>query len=130
MEITYRAAILQDAEALTQLMHQAGGDSLQFVLDELAPAVSARALYAQMIAESGSEYSYQHCLVAQVSTGAVVGMAHAFPVARLRDQPHKSDLTQRELHLRDRTKLQDWGSYCLNNIAVIPSSRVGVSLLG
>lgn len=123
MEVIYRAAVPQDAEALTELMLQAGGETLQFVLDELAPDVSARALYAHMAASTEGECSYRHCLVAQVDTAAVVGMVNAFPAVRLQDQPHASDLSQREVHLRHRTELQDWGSYCLNNIAVAPPFR-------
>ncbi|MBX9934830.1 MAG: GNAT family N-acetyltransferase [Methylobacterium sp.] len=119
MEIEYRAAAPQDAEALTDLMLQAGGDTLQFVLDGLAPGVSAWALYAHMVCSTESECSYRHCLVAEVGA-AVVGMANAFPTARLRDEPHAFALSQREIHIRQRTEVQDWGSYCLNNIAVAP----------
>lgn len=87
MQVTYRDAVLEDATSLTELMLLAGGDILQFVLDELAPGVSARKLYMHMVTSLESECSYRHCVVASIRAGqseVVIGMANAFPTALLK----------------------------------------------
>lgn len=123
MQITYRDAVLEDATSLTELMVRAGGDILQFVLDEVAPGVSAQELYMHMVTSLDSECSYRHCVVASIRAGqseVVVGMANAFPTALLKGESTPYDLSKREAHLQPRTKMQDWDSYFLNQIAVLP----------
>jgi GNAT superfamily N-acetyltransferase len=123
MQVTYRNAVLEDATSLTELMLRAGGDILQFVLDELAPGVRAKQLYMHMITSLESECSYQNCIVATIRAGQsemVIGMVNAFPTARLKGASSACDLSDRETHLKPRTEMQDWDSYFLNQIAVFP----------
>lgn len=126
MEIVVRAALPEDSVTLVELMLQAAGDTLQFILDDLEPRVSAAEVFKHMISSSDSECSYRHCWVAVVQSGAhapVVGMMNAFPASLLSEQTMPSNLSSREVHLWPRTALQDWGSYCLNSLAVFPLYR-------
>lgn len=116
MTVRIRAAQADDVAAAAGLMDQAGGDVLQFVLDEIAPQVGSRDLLAHMFTAGDNECSHRHCLVAEAD-GAVVGLANAFPTALLAPMPDGT-LSSRERHLKPRTDLNDEGSYRLNMIAV------------
>lgn len=126
MEITVRAAVPEDIVTLVELMLQAGGDTLQFILDGLESRVSIGELFKHMISSTDSECSYRRCWVALAQSGShapVVGMVNAFPASLLREQTMPSNLSAREIHLWPRTVLQDFGSYCLNSLAVFPLYR-------
>lgn len=126
MQIDIREAMPEDVMAIVELMLQAAGDTLQFILDELEPRVSASDLFRQMITSIDSECSYRRCWVAVVPSEApapVVGMVNAFPAALLCAQGMPSNLTAREIHLWPRTALQEPGSYCINSLAVFPLYR-------
>lgn len=116
----------EDAASLVELMHQAAGDTLQFILDELDPRFSPADVFRHMISSSDSECSYRRCWVAVAQSGAhapVVGMVNAFPASLLCDQTMPTNLSARELHLWPRTVLQDASSYCINSLAVFPLYR-------
>lgn len=121
MSVVFRPARPDDVAPAADLMAQAGGDVLQFVLDDVAPNVTARDLLAHMFAADDSECSYRHCLIA-TEGAAMVGIVNAFPTALLKDMPDET-LSVRERHLEARTNLKDEGSYRLNMIAVDPNVR-------
>lgn len=126
VQIDIREAIPEDVVAIVELMLQAAGDTLQFILDELEPRVSASDLFRHMITSIDSECSYRRCWVAVMPSGAhapVVGMVNAFPAALLCAQGMPSNLTAREVHLWPRTALQEPDSYCINSLAVFPLYR-------
>lgn len=122
MTFICRPALPEDAEPVADLTLEACGDTLRFVLDELAPGVRVRDLLLQMIRSPQECCSYRNSVVA-VLDGIVVGVANAFPTDRLIQETANVALTSREIHLQTRTELQDWGSYLLNNIAVHASFR-------
>jgi hypothetical protein len=109
VEITYRPARPDDVAAAADLMAEAGDDVLQFVLDEIAPEVTARDLLAHMFTAEDNECSYRYCLVAEALSG-LVGLVNAFPTAILKDVP-EGMLSSRERHLKARTDLKDEGSF-------------------
>jgi ribosomal protein S18 acetylase RimI-like enzyme len=119
--VTCRPARLDDAKAAADLMAQAGGDVLQFVLDEVAPEVRVLDLLVHMFAKDDNECSRLHCRVAECD-GVLAGVVNAFPTALLKDVPDAA-LSSRERHLKARTDLKDEDSYRLNMIAVDPRFR-------
>lgn len=126
MEVAVRRAVPEDAASLVELMHQAAGDTLQFILDELDPRFNPADVFRHMISSNDSECSYRRCWVAVAQFGAhapVVGMVNAFPASLLCDQTMPTNLSARELHLWPRTVLQDASSYCINSLAVFPLYR-------
>lgn len=126
MEIVVRPALPEDSVTLVELMLQAAGDTLQFILDDLKPHVSPADVFRHMISSIDSECSYRRCWVAVAQSGAhapVVGMVNAFPAALLCEQTMPTSLSSRELHLWPRTTLQDASSYCINSLAVFPLYR-------
>lgn len=128
MTFTCRRGLRADAEPIADLMLEADGGTLQFVLDDLAPEVSARDLLLHMIKKPEEYCSYRNCEIVETDS-TIVGIANAFPADRLLRTFGDAALTAREAHLQARTELQDWGSYLLNSIAVHSSfRRLGIGL--
>lgn len=81
---------------------------------------------ARRYARDGVAFSYQNCFIAEVD-GAVVGMAHSFPMdADPAAEPETDPV------LRPYAELEDYGSLYLSGIAVFPGHRgheIGTSLM-
>lgn len=121
----------EDMESLVQLAIEAGGGVVEFLASVSGDRTSAIDIYRSMLSESNSIFSFSKCYVAIVN-GNVVGFANGFPARLLKGELPKGQLSERELHLRARTNLNDWDSYLLNNISVKQSFRrsgVGSALM-
>ena len=120
--VIYRWAQRGDVDAIADLMLHASGRVLRFLLAELAPDVSPRALLVHLALENGERRSYSRCLVAQLGE-TVVGVANAFPAELFRSAAQDRECSQREEHLRPVTEMQDWDSFVLSGLAVDPRHR-------
>lgn len=108
------------------LLFEVGGDALQFILDELAPGMSAHALYRYMVGLEADQRSYRRCLVAQRGC-EIVGVVNAFPAELLRGELDYQP-SPREAHVLGRDNRIDFGSYFINNLAVLePYRRSGIA---
>ena len=116
-----REAAPGDIEAIAALLFEAGGDALQFILDELAPEMSARALYRYMVALEADQHSYRRCLVAQCGC-EIVGVVNAFPAEFLRGALDYQ-ASPREAHVLGRDNRIDFSAYIINNLAVLGPYR-------
>lgn len=126
LSLISREAAPGDIEAIAALLFEAGGDALQFILDELAPGMSARALYRYMVGLEAGQYSYRRCLVAQRGC-EIVGVVNAFPAELLRGELDYQP-SPREAHVLGRDNQIDFGSYVINNLAVLePYRRSGIA---
>ena len=100
LSLISREAAPGDIEAIAALLFEAGGDALQFILDELAPGMNARALYRYMVGLKAGQYSYRRCLVAQRGC-EIVGVVNAFPAELLRGN---------RIISRARARRTSWGA--------------------
>lgn len=120
--VTYRWAQRGEVDAIADLLLHASGNVLRFLLAELAPDVSPRALLVHLALENGERRSFRHCLVALLG-GNVVGVANVFPAELFRSAAQDRGLSPREEHLRPVTEMQDWDSFVLSGLAVDPRHR-------
>lgn len=128
-----RAAAPDDAAALAELILLAGGGVYEFQLDGLfGDAVLADVLASGICGVAGN-FSYRHMIVAEeAATGAVVGMAHGYPAEWMRTLDRDFIPPERLAHLAPFEALQDWDSYFISALAVVPAWRrrgLGAALL-
>jgi len=120
--ITIRPAQADDALDLARLIDIAGGGVYEFLLDGLAPGLSAPEMLAPGLAGSTGSLSHRQSGVAEVG-GRVVGVAHGYPVDWIRTEDYSGLPPDRVAHLAPFTATQDWGSYFLSALAVDPAFR-------
>lgn len=120
--IQIRPAEADDAFELAQLIDMAGGGVYEFLLAGLVPGLSAREMLVPGLAGTSGSFSHRHSTVA-VRDGAVVGVAHAYPVDWMRMEDFSGLPPDRMAHLEDFQAKQDWGSYFLSALAVDPACR-------
>lgn len=122
--IECRDAVSADSLAIARHMCAAGDGIYEFLFDGLVPFVTAVELLAIGIACEDPPISYRNCHVAlDTSTGALVGMANAFPADLLKETTFALVPRERMDHLGPMMALQDWGSFFLNALAVDESQR-------
>lgn len=125
-----RAAVPDDAAALAALILVAGGGVYEFQLDGLFGDAALADVLASGICGAAGNFSHRHMIVAEdPAAGAAVGMAHGYPVEWTRTLDRSFIPADRLAHLAPFEALQDWDSYFVSALAVIPDwRRRGVAL--
>lgn len=119
-----RAAAPDDASALAALILLAGGGVYEFQLDGLFGEAALVDVLASGICGVAGNFSHRHMIVAEEeATGSVVGMAHGYPAEWMRTLDRSFIPPDRLAHLAPFEALQDWESYFVSALAVIPAWR-------
>lgn len=128
-----RAAAPDDAAALAELILLAGGGVYEFQLDGLFGDIALSDVLASGICGAAGNFSHRHMIVAEEEGGdAVVGMAHGYPAEWMRELDRSFIPPDRLAHLAPFEALQDWDSYFVSALAVLPAQRrrgLGAALL-
>lgn len=129
-----RPAEPDDAAALAELILVAGGGVYEFQLEGLFGDVALVDVLASGICGVAGNFSHRHMVVAEdaAAGGSVVGMAHAHPVEWMRTLDRSFIPPDRLAHLAPFEALQDWDSYFVSALAVVPAWRrrgLGTALL-
>lgn len=115
----YRTACLTESLDVARYICMAGGGLYEFLFDDLVPFLSAGDLLAIAVASDSDPVSYRNCHVAvDEDSGALLGIANAFPADLLRDPGYAFLPSERTEHIQPMLRLQDWGSMFLNALAV------------
>lgn len=122
VRITIRPAEADDAPELARLIDLAGGGVYEFLLDGLAPGMTAREMLAPGLAGRTGSLSHRQSGIAELD-GRVVGVAHGYPVDWIRTEDYSGLPPDRVEHLASFTATHDWGSYFLSALAVDPAFR-------
>lgn len=117
-----RPAEADDAADLARFLVMAGGGVYEFFLDGLVPDRTAAELLMPGLAGTAGSFSYRQCMVA-VLDGRAVGAAHAYPVDWSRGADRSFLPPDRIAHMAVFDEMQDWGSYFLSAVAVLPEAR-------
>ncbi len=119
-DFSIRAARADDAGEIARLFLISSDGLASYIWSRLArPGETIAETGAARYARSGVAFSYQNCLLA-VSGGAVVGMAHAFPMP-----PRAPGETEDDPVLAPYSELEDPGSLYLSGLAVDAALRGG-----
>lgn len=127
-----RPAEPDDALELAELILLAGGGVYEFQLDGLFGDTPLVEVLASGICGVAGNFSYRQMQAATDPDGAVIGVAHGFPTAWMRELDRSFIPDERLDHLAAFDALQDWDSYFVSALAVTPPWRnrgVGAVLL-
>lgn len=90
-EVAFRPARAADSPAITELYQMAAGGVADYIWSGLAgPGESVLDAGTQRFQRENTDFSYQHCLVAE-RDGDVVGMIHAYPIMEVQQVPDEVD---------------------------------------
>ena len=122
-----RRAAREDSPAIARLFLVSSDGLAAYIWAGLAlPGETLEAAGARRYAREGVAFSYESCLIAEAD-GAVVGMAHSFPMEKDPDAPPETDPV-----LRPYAELEDDGSLYLSGLAVVEGRRgvgIGTALM-
>ncbi|HYG90531.1 MAG TPA: GNAT family N-acetyltransferase [Azospirillum sp.] len=121
-DIRIRSAEPDDAPTMVPLVVTAGGGIYEYLLDGLVPGMTAAELLLPGLAAREGSFSYRHCAVA-ADGDSVIGVAHAYPVDWMKMVDRSSLPADRLEHIHAFDVTQDWGSYFLSALAVVPAWR-------
>ncbi len=121
-EAAIRPATPDDAPAAGRLIDMAGGGVYAFMLDGVAPGLTAAEMLAAGVADTAGSFSHRHMAVAEAG-GVIVGLVHAYPADWMRGVDRSFIPADRTAHLAPFDEAQDWGSYFLSALAVDPPHR-------
>jgi ribosomal protein S18 acetylase RimI-like enzyme len=117
-DVIIRPARRADSRTIAELFLISSDGLAEYIWGKVAePGETPLDAGARRYARDGVAFSYQNCILAEVE-GAVVGMAHCFPMdADLAAEPETDPV------LRPYAELEDYDSLYLSGIAVIAARR-------
>ena len=121
-EILFRAARASDAQAIGELMVEAGGGLFEFLLEGVLPDTTPAGVLALAVAGDGDPCSYRNVRVAETEE-RVVAMINAYPVDLLKTEPRDLVPPDRLAHIATLDEITDWGSFFVSSMAVAASHR-------
>ena len=126
-DVSMRPAGREDSRTIAELFLISSDGLAEYIWSQLAePGETPLDAGARRYARDGVAFSYQNCILAEID-GAVVGMAHSFPMdADPAAEPETDPV------LRPYAELEDYGSLYLSGIALFAEHRghgIGTKLM-
>lgn len=121
-EIVLRAGRSGDAEAVAELMLEAGGGLFEFLLHGVVPDKTPADLLALAVAGDSGPYSHRNTLVAEAE-GRVVAMINAYPAELMKEDPRDLLPQDRLDHVGELEEIEDWSSFFISSMAVAEAYR-------
>jgi len=113
-----RSATKSEAPAIAELFLISSDGLAAYIWSRIAgPGEPPTTVGARRYAREGVAFSYENCLVA-AEGGAILGMAHSFPMERDEHAAPETDPV-----LRPYSELEDYGSLYLSGLALRPEAR-------
>ena len=117
-QVDIRQAEKEDSGEIAQLFLISSDGLAEYIWSQVTePGETVAEAGARRYAREGVAFSYENCLIAE-RDGAIVGMAHSFPMEADPDAEPESDPV-----LKPYSELEDYGSLYLSGIAVFEQCR-------
>lgn len=120
--IVFRPARPSDAQAVADLMVEAGGGLFEFLLEGVLPDTTPAEVMGLAVAGEEDPCSYRNVRVVEAA-GRVVAMINAYPVDLLKAEPRDLVPKDRLAHIAALDAVTDWGSFFVSSMAVAASHR-------
>ncbi len=117
-EVTFRPGRREDSAIIAKLFLISSDGLAEYIWSHVAePGETPEQAGARRYAREGVAFSFENCVVAE-RDGAVIGMAHSFPMEQDPDAEPEADPV-----LRPYSELEDYGSLYLSSLAIVERYR-------
>ena len=117
-DVTFRPGRREDSAMIAKLFLISSDGLAEYIWSQMAePGETAEQAGARRYAREGAAFSFENCVVAE-RDGAVIGMAHSFPMEEDPDAEPEQDPV-----LRPYAELEDYGSLYISSLAIVDGLR-------
>ncbi len=117
-DVTFRPGRREDSAIIAKLFLISSDGLAEYIWSQAAePGGTPEQAGARRYAREGVAFSFENCVVAE-REGAVIGMAHSFPMEEDPDAEPEADPV-----LRPYAELEDYGSLYLSSLAIVERCR-------